>query len=317
MATEGEARMLNRLLAGADRYDCGNYLLELPNLNRSEILLDLAYDRLRRKFNAVHDLFMEADENWNQTFYLMFFRTLGDKRNQTAYLTLARRVSYAMVLRERASLHNVEALMFGCSGLLELYEHDIYTLDLQRDFEYLAAKYDIEPMDAAEWDLTRIQPANHPVLRLAQAAAFMVCHEFVMDRVLNCRATDDVANLFRVEASTYWSTHYLPASTSSDIPKRIGAFKSNMLGINLVAIMQYAYGSYIASDVLRDRAVTLLERLEAEDNIYIRHWQAQGLMPRNAFESQALLQLATEYCIEKRCEECPVGRRRIKCATED
>ena len=28
----------------------------------------------------------EASENWNQTFYLLYFRTLGDRRNQEAYL---------------------------------------------------------------------------------------------------------------------------------------------------------------------------------------------------------------------------------------
>ncbi|MEG2613445.1 MAG: DUF2851 family protein [Alistipes sp.] len=309
--------MLNRLLAGTEICGCGEYLTALPSLNRSEIVLDLVYDRLQRKYNAVQTLFVEADENWNQTFYLMFFRTLGDKRNQRAYLTLARRVTYAMVLRERASLHNVEALMFGCSGLLDLYEHDVYTLDLRRDFNYLATKYNIEPMDASEWDLTRLQPANHPVLRLAQAAAFMVCHEFVMDRVLACRRADDVANLFRVEASEYWCTHYLPAVSSFEVPKRIGVFKSNILGINLVAIMQYAYGSRVSGDALRDRAMTLLERLEAEDNVYMRRWQEQGVMARNAFESQALLQLSTEYCAPKRCEECPVGRRRIKSVAED
>ena len=41
----------------------------------------------------------------------------------------------------------------------------------------------------------------------------------------------------------------------------------------------------------------------------MRLWAAAGAAPRNAFESQALLQLATEYCAAERCAECPVGRR--------
>ena len=41
----------------------------------------------------------------------------------------------------------------------------------------------------------------------------------------------------------------------------------------------------------------------------MRGWHDAGLTPRSAFESQALLQLATEYCAAKRCAECPVGRR--------
>ena len=82
-----------------------------------------------------------------------------------------------------------------------------------------------------------------------------------------------------------------------------------IIGINLVSVLQFAYGSYTGREALRDSALTLLERLPAEDNRYMREWQSAGVRPRNAFESQALLQLATEYCAAKRCAECPVGRR--------
>lgn len=198
-----DERMLDRLKTGAGAFACGEYLAELDTLHRSEILKDAAYDRLRRKIAAVEELFEEAERNWNQTFYLMFFRTLGDKRNQRAYLDLARRATYAMVLRERAVPRNVEALLLGASGLLGLYRHDTYTLDLGRDFVYLASKYGIEPMDASAWDFTRIHPANHPVLRVAQAAAFFAGHDFVMERMLDCRTPEDAARLFGVEASAY------------------------------------------------------------------------------------------------------------------
>ena len=57
-----------------------------------------------------------ASENWNQTFYLLYFRTLGDRRNQEAYLSLARRVPYKVVLRERLVPRAVEAMFFGASG---------------------------------------------------------------------------------------------------------------------------------------------------------------------------------------------------------
>lgn len=314
---DSRERMLNRLKAGAGTYACGETLAAMDTLHRSEILTDLAYDRLRRKITAVEQLFEKADRNWNQTFYLMFFRTLGDKRNQSAFLDLARRATYAMVLRERASLHNVEALLFGASGLLGLYNHDTYTLDLRRDFVYLASKYDIVPMDPSAWDFTRIHPANHPVLRIAQAAAFFARHDFVMERMLDCRTPEDTARLFGAEASQYWCTHHLPAVRSDDMPKRIGTFKANLMGINLVSIMQYAYGSHTGNDLLRDRAITLLERIPAEENVYMRGWRGSGLIPRNAFESQALLQLATEYCPAGRCAACPIGMRRIKSVAED
>ena len=263
----------------------------------------------------VEALRSEAADNWNQTFYLLYFRTLGDRRNQEAYLELARRVPYKTVLRERLAPHAVEAMLFGASGLLELYRNDAYTLDLKRSFEYLAAKYGIEAMEASAWALTEVRPANHPVLRLAQAAEFFTQDEFVMERAMTCRTEEEVRKLFCIEASPYWRTHHVPGAEGGEHPKRIGAFKANIIGINLVAVLQFAYGSYTGNERLRDSALTLLERLPAEDNRYMREWQSAGVRPRNAFESQALLQLATEYCAGKRCAECPVGRRIVRQTT--
>ena len=298
--------MLNRLQAGAGTYACGGYLAGLGSLQRSEICTALLFSRLERKMRMVDALREEASENWNQTFYLLYFRTLGDRRNQEAYLSLARRVPYKVVLRERLAPRAVEAMFFGASGLLTLYPHDAYTLDLARDFEYLAAKYDIEPLDAGVWELDEIRPANHPVLRLAQAAEFFIQDEFVMERAMSCRTEEDIRRLFCIEASDYWRTHHIPGIASDEHPKRLGAFKANIIGINLVSVLQFAYGSVTGRETLRDSALTLLERLPAEDNRYMRN---TGVMIRNAFESQALLQLATEYCPAKRCTECPVGRR--------
>ena len=265
---------------------------------------------------TVEALRREAADNWNQTFYLLYFRTLGDRRNQEAYLELARRVPYRVVLRERRVPHAIEAMLFGASGLLDLYRNDEYTLNLRRNFEHLAAKYDIRPMEAAVWELAEIRPANHPVLRLAQAAEFFAQDEFVMDRTMACRSEEDVRRLFGIEAADYWRTHFVPAAESDSRPKRIGAFKANIIGINLVVVLQFAYGSFMANERLRDSALSLLERLPAEDNRYMRDWAAAGVRPRNAFESQALLQLATEYCPERRCAECPVGRRIAKSIPE-
>ena len=308
--------MLNRLQAGAGTYACGGYLAGLSSLQRSEICTALLFSRLERKMRMVDALREEASENWNQTFYLLYFRTLGDRRNQEAYLSLARRVPYKVVLRERLAPHAVESLLFGASGLLALYPHDTYTLNLARNFEYLAAKYNIESMQAGAWQLGDIRPANHPVLRLAQAAEFFAQDEFVMERAMACRTEEDVRRLFCIEAPSYWRTHHVPGAESDESPKRIGTFKANIIGINLVAVLQFAYGSYTGSERLRDSALTLLERLPAEDNRYMRAWQAAGVRPRNAFESQALLQLATEYCAARRCAECPVGRRIAKSLAE-
>lgn len=303
-------RIVEHLEAGADSLRCGTFIASLQPLQRSDLFTALLFDRLDRKVRMAEALRTEASENWNQTFYLLYFRTLGDRQNQEAYLSLARRVPYRLVLRERLAPHAVEAMLLGASGLLELYDEDDYTRTLRHAFAYLKAKYAIEPMDASAWRLAEIRPANHPVLRLVQAAEFFSRDEFVMDRAMQCRTEEEVRRLFCIDSSAYWRTHYAPGLAGDERPKRLGAFKASIIGINLVAVLQFAYGSYTGREQLRDSALTLLERLPAEDNRYIRAWREAGApAPTNAFDSQALLQLATEYCAARRCARCPVGRR--------
>lgn len=75
--------------------------------------------------------------------------------------------------------------------------------------------------------------------------------------------------------------------------------------------MQFAYGAYVEREALRTSALSLLENTDAEDNSIIRAWRQYGVTPQSAFDSQALLQLTNEYCRQRRCHECPVGRRII------
>lgn len=313
------AEALGRLQAGACQYACGGYLTGRNPLPRHEIYTALVFDRLERKMRMVEELHRKTGENWNETFYRLYFRTLGDRRNQRTYLRLAGRVPYKAVLRERLAPHAVEALLLGASGLLANCPDDEYGSDLRATFAHLSAKYGIDPLRPDEWELGGLRPANHPILRLAEAAAFFAQDQFVMARTLACRTEDDVRKLFCIEAPEYWKN----LCAANEGPRRIGTFKAHIIGINLVAILQFAYGSYTGKETLRDQALTLLEQLPAEENRYVLSWSNRGLAPRSAFETQALLQLATEYCMPgandpersarqseaPRCAVCPVGRR--------
>lgn len=308
--TELETRTLERLREDTAQRACADFLAAMDELHFHEILTALAFDRLRYKMRLVETLREECSGDWNQTFYQLYFRTLGDSNNQDAFVELARRVPYKTVLRERTMPHAVEAMLAGTSGLLNLYELDAYRLDLLRTYEHLAAKYALEPMEVSAWNLVQIRPANHPLLRIVQAAEFFVQDEFLMNRTMECRTRTEIQRLFGVDAPTYWNVHCLPDANDDPRPKRIGAFKSRMLGINLVAVLQFAYGSYTDDESLHETALKLLETIPPEKNSLTEKWCKQHVpRPKNAFESQALIQLSKSYCRNKRCDECPVARR--------
>ena len=292
--------------------DCGGAFAKLDPLVRTTIMTHLLVERLYRKHNDLLQIHRDGKEDWSETFHVMLFRTMGDTRNKEAFTQLAQRVPYRIVSHERGSLLTVEALLLGGSGLLEQRTEDEYVLALKREFDYLRNKYNITPLPPSIWDLANIQPYNAPVLRLVQLAAFLCARDFVFDRVISCRTTDDVLQIFSAEASDYWMTHFSPGRISSFSPKRIGEGKAYIMGINFVVPMIFAYGDYTSDEKLRNAALTLLEQIPCERNRYIYDWAESGVEMHNAFDSQAMLQLSREYCEKGRCAACAIGKKMIK-----
>jgi hypothetical protein len=97
----------------------------------------------------------------------------------------------------------------------------------------------------------------------------------------------------------------------------MGRTKTDLLAINLVAQMQFAYSAYTENEKLRSRALSLLEDLPAEKNSIIAQWNSYGPLARTAFDSQALLQLSFEYCRDRKCENCPVGKRILNSCSQN
>ncbi len=305
-------RAYKRLLAASSYYGCGRYLKSIDEIYRQEIYSHFEFERLQNKYNDIVKIYKgAAKENWNQTLLIYFFRYLGDKQNRNSYVGLSQRVGYNAILRERLNPMRVEALLLGASGLLKDCSDDLYTLSLKREAEYLMRKYEITPLSSRDWKLQRQYPRNNPVLRLAQAATLFTKHELFLDKVLSCRCIEDIEELFMVDASEYWTTHYTPSKVSISEVKRLGRSKCNILGINLVVMIQYAYGAYTLNDDLIDQAQNLIQDLEPETNKYITPWKNFGVRPKSAFETQALIQLSEKYCSEARCRECYLGQRAI------
>ena len=204
------------------------------------------------------------------------------------------------------SPHAVESLLLGGSGLLSLYPDDEYTLAIKEEWNHLACKYELSPMRLTDWNLARVRPYNHPVLRLAQLATLLHSKEFLVNRIIACRTPEDVVDLFSVEAAEYWNDHFIPAVESRNVPKRLGKEKSLILGINLVVPIQIAYSYNIGKSELREHAEELLHAIPAENNRYTNQWQTAGVPLENAMASQAVIQIVTEYCQKDRCDECPL-----------
>ena len=311
-------------LRKTDHYPpCYRVIPELSNLTIHSYLSSLLYERLDLRAEQIAQRYEAHDKNWDDALFATLARNFGFGTNGEAFDEWARRMPFRAVDKHADNLLQVEALFFGQAGLLEedsvptYYQEalarDTYFKALQREYRFLAHKFDLHPMDYTAWRLLGMRPANFPHVRLAQLA--MLYHERRISVARLMAAADRTAltEMLRVGTSEYWDTHYVFASTtSSPTKKRITDNAVTLLLINSVAPFYYSYGRRKDSELHCEQAVALLEQLKAENNYIIRGWGDCGIAVKSAADSQALIQLKKQYCDRRDCLRCRIGYEYMK-----
>ena len=290
-----------------ERGFCGEELAMMDSLRRTKVVETLLVQRILRKSRRVLAIWEESNRDWNQTLHIMTAYAMGAPRNSRPFEELARRVPYIACLKERTSLRRVEALLMGTSGLLGGEFYDDYIVALQEDFDYLARKYNLRSMNAGAWSRGGNFPAGNPVQRIAQMAALVANDGYSMDSLMAIESLVDVEKMFAVTTSDYWQKRFKIDGKSAGGAGHLGRDKVNMLAINLVAPMQFAYAEVMGRERLKNGALDLLEKVPAERNRFVGRWTGYGVPARSAYDTQALIELS-QMCDEGRCEECPLGK---------
>jgi hypothetical protein len=112
---------------------------------------------------------------------------------------------------------------------------------------------------------------------------------------------------FHINASEYWQTHYTFGKPSKKISKYPGDASINVILINTVVPLLFAYGKKNNIEKYCTRALTILEELKPERNSIITEFRKHNITPKNAADTQALIQLKKEYCDKKKCLYCKIG----------
>ena len=127
-------------------------------------------ERLERKAVSVVKLLNANKNDWEDAFYKLMLHYLGLKVNNEAFEYLSSILSYRTLQKHSDNLLQVEAMLFGCAGLLDRDFTDEYPLLLQREFAAMKAKFGLLTMPAERWKFMRMRPGNFPTLRLSQIA---------------------------------------------------------------------------------------------------------------------------------------------------
>lgn len=291
---------------------CENMIHQVDRFIVNSWLDRLMIERLEEKAHEIESQLHFNKNNWEQTFYEFLARNFGFKINALPFDLLAKSLPLHYLGKHKNNKLQIEALLFGQAGFLANTFKDAYPKMLYQEYKFLHEKYKLVPLDPHIWRFMRLRPSNFPTIRIAQFAALVYQSSHLFSKLLSIDSIKQFTQLFDVNVSDYWTSHFHFDKKSPDRTKRLGKTAIQLIAINTLIPFLFVYGKSRNDQTLIERSIKLLEQLPGENNGIIRKWENLGLSTRTAFNTQALIQLKTSYCNHKKCLDCSIGNNLLR-----
>jgi hypothetical protein len=269
-------------------------------------------ERLERKIESINVILSLHKNNWEHAFYIHLARNFGFNLNAEPFEMLSKVTPLQYLGKHKNNLFQLEAMLFGQSGLIRKSMNDTYADSLYQEYSILKQKFDLKPINGHLWKFLRLHPSGFPTIRIAQFASLIFKSSHLFSKILEANKLADVEKLFEAECSEYWQTHYVFGKGSPGRSKRIGVSAIENIIINTVCPVLFIYGLQKKEEKYKNRAIRFLEQLEGEKNSVITKWKFLGMPYKNAAQTQALLELKNNYCASKKCLACGIGNYLIR-----
>jgi hypothetical protein len=311
MKIPGQIKANYQFLLSSDlSVPCLSKIREIPEIYLSDWKNALLTERLERKTNTLLQLLNEYKDDWNEVFYITLARNFGFGINNDAFERLAKSIPLKIALKHQDSTPQLEALFLGQAGLLEdeKTENEYYT-KLRKEYFFLKKKYRLKTLEPYIFKNLRIRPNNFPYIKILQLVGIISKKQGLFAQILEITEDEKLHSLFVSELSEYWLMHYHFEKVSVKKTKYLGLQAKQILLINVVVPLFFAYGKKKNSEQYIERAIRLLESLKPESNYIITTFSRAGISIENACDTQALIQLKREYCEKKKCIFCRIGHK--------
>lgn len=290
---------------------CQNMISSVPKITVETWKDRLVAERLTRKSEIIFEYLNQNNQHWEESFWWLLAKNFGSKVNADAFEAIAKSIPINILAKHKNNIQQIESLLLGQAGLLNGNFSDAYPVMLQKEYQFLKRKYELNESKIPVHFL-RMRPGNFPTIRLAQLAALIQNSVHLFSKIIDEESLQKVKTLFMADANDFWHYHYKPDDTSVYKAKTIGASTIENLIINTVVPVVFAYGSAHQNQKLKDRAVQWLSEIKAEKNSISKGFENLGIEKRNAFDSQSLIELKNQYCNFKKCLNCAIGNALLK-----
>jgi hypothetical protein len=263
--------------------------------------------RLNRKMQTIIDSLQKNQHHWEEQLWWMIASNFGSPVNTASFEAVVRSIPFNILAKHRQHFIQLEALFLGQANLLEKDFQDPYPLMLKKEFLFLKMKYGLKKIYEPVHFL-RMRPENFPGIRLSQLASLATGTSAFFSWILECESLLHLRQKLMVRANDYWHTHYVFEKTAPFREKILGIDKCDSIIINSIIPLLYTYGKMIPDRSILQKSLNWLGQMPSEHNQLLENWKKIGVSVNKAAGSQALIELKKQYCDQRKCLECEIGK---------
>ncbi len=270
----------------------------------------LYFERLERKSNEIELMLRQSKNDWEAVLFKLLAKNFGLKVNGEAFMSMATSFEFNVVRKNQSKIELLEALFFGQAGLLEEDIENAYYLQLNNDYEFLKQKFSLSNAQVMTLQFFRLRPPNFPTIRLSQLAMLYHQHHNLFSQVISAHTIEELYQLFKVTTSPFWNDHYTFSKSSKSSKKTLTTSFIDLLLINTILPLKFCYAKH-QGEPIDEKILSLVNQIDPEKNAIVNAFDALKPISTSALQSQALIQLKTEYCSKNNCLQCAIGNSLI------
>ena len=286
--------------------NCDVDIKRVPAMIEENWLERLYFERLARKTDHIKPLLEMVNNDWEATFFILLLKGFGTKINASSFQSIGEKLPFSVIRKCAPEPFKLEALLLGVANLLPEDTLDSYPMQLQGEFEFILHKFALDSSGILPVQFFKLRPDNFPTIRLSQIAQLYHKHPNLFSKVMTAKSVEELYLLFDINASIYWDTHYSFGKEQKKRIKKLTKSFVDILLINAVLPLRFYYSQYLGKDE-GELLLKMIQTIKPEKNSIIKKFEQIRAKTKNAQETQALLELKSQYCDANKCLMCAIG----------
>lgn len=295
------------LLSKQDKWiNCENDFAAVDDFILNNWLENLYFERLERKSKTIEAMLVLSRNDWEAVLFRLLAKNFGLKVNGDAFLSMTDSFDFSMVRKLQSKPEQLEALFFGQSGILDDEIESFYYQKLKKEYKLLKQKFSLTNRQVMPLQFFRLRPPNFPTIRLSQLAMLYHRHQNLFSHVIAANTIEELYKLLKVSTTSFWDDHYTFEKVSKLTKKTMTKSFVDLLLINTILPLKFSYAKHQGQSI-DENILDIIKYIDSEKNGIVNKFNSLKPVAHSALESQALIQLKTEYCTKNRCLQCAIG----------